>query len=469
MKKIGLILEGKTAKNFLDKILEQYHSSNYYTILTQDQNLIPQTYPDNFKFFYADPTSLFKLQKTFNGEFDQFFLILCDVDERKEVYTLLRSLFAKVPIVLNSAKALKVEDEFLEQISIPSIISSKLLTFLPNAPSTIWDFGLGKGEIAEILVPSGSAYCHRQVGSIAQKDWKIAGIYRKNELLLSSYSLSIQPNDKLLAIGDPVILGNIYRQITNSLGQFPLPFGKDIFLYLDEDIMSENEILRDLDEALFLHQKLNSNQLYITLLHPKSFELIAHLKSIQDQKVHCIIEYNNKDLGEVIELDKAKRIGLIILHHRLFNEHRAQLYELSSPVFKTTQISIQECLDSLVFLGEHEIENIASVALDITSQLELGFEMYDYDVDGNYHTPCFEVFKSICAVFGAPFKYTQSNHKNPIFYLQSLKRPALQFLPFSHTLTHSLFTKLTSTDTTCLSADLNKFPQIYIPIPHENN
>lgn len=469
MKKIGLILEGKTAQNLLDKILHQYHSSNYYTILTPEQSLIPQTYPDNFKFFYADPTSLFKIQKAFSGEFDQFFLVLSNPEERKESYTLLRSIFAKTPIALNSVESFRIEDEFLEEVSIPSVISSKLLTFLPNTPTTIQDFGLGKGEVAEILVPSGSVYCHRQVGSIAQKDWKIVGIYRKDELLLSSYSLSIQPNDKLLAIGDPVILGNIYRQITNSLGQFPIPFGKDLFLYLDENMMNENEILRDLDEALYLHKKLNSNQLHITLLHPRNFELIAHLKSIQDEKIHCIIDYDSKNLGELIELDKAKRIGLAILHHRLFDEYREELYELSSPIFKTTQISIQECLNSLVFLGEHEVENIASVALDITSQLGFEFEVYDYDVDGSYHTQCFENFKSISQVFNIPLKHTQSSNKNPILYLQELQSPTLQLLPFTHSITYSSLTKLASTDVARLSADLHKFPQIYIPIPHEND
>lgn len=468
MKKIGLILNGKTAESFLDKILHQYHSANYYTILTQDSNLIPQTSPENFKFYCADPTSLYKLQKAFHGEFDQLFLIHPHFEERKEIYQLLRTLFPKIPIQLNTEISLGVEDEFLEEIFSPIVMSNKLLAFLPNTPTTIQDFGLGKGEVIEILVPSGSVYCHRQLGSISQKEWRIVGIYRKNELLLSSYSLSIQPNDKLLAIGDPVILGNIYRQITNSLGQFPIPFGKDLFLYVDEELMDENEILRDLDEALFLHKKLNANQLHITLLHPKSFELITHLKNIQDEKIRCLIDYNNRDLKEIIEFDKAKRIGLAILHYKLFDEYRSTLYESSVPLFKTAQTSIQECVSSFVFLGEHEIENIASVALDITSQLGFEFEVYDYDVDGNFHTQSFENFKNLSQVFNLHLKHTQSSTKNPIFYLQELQTPSLQLLPFVESITFSSLTKIASTDCTRLSADLQKFPQIYIPIPHEN-
>ena len=81
----------------------------------------------------------------------------------------------------------------------------------------------------------------------------------------------------------------------------------------------------------------------------------------------------------------------------------------------------------------------------------------------------FEDFKTIAQVFNLPIKHTQSSSKNPILYLQELQAPALQLLPFVDTITFSSITKLASTDSTRLSADMHKFPQIYIPIPHENH
>lgn len=468
MKKIALILDGKTAQDFLTQLLEQYHSSHYYTIITQEKELIPPTYPDNFSFFCFDPTSSSKLYQALRGEFDQFFLIHQNSQERKEIYSLLRASFPKTPIVLSTKESLGVEDDFLQEISIPLVISNKLINYLPNSPTTLQDFGLGEGEIMEILVPSGSVYCYRQLGSISQKEWRIVGIYRHNQLLLSSYSLTIQPNDRLLAIGNPKILGNIYRQITSSLGQFPIPFGKDLFLYLDEEILDENEILKDLDDALLLHQRLNSNQLHITLSNPTNFELLSHLKSIQSSNIHLYIDYQKRSFEEILKTDKAKRIGLAILNHKLFSIYKKPLFELFAPIYKTAQTPLSECKNTLTLLGEDKVENIASVSLDISSQLKLNFEMYDFDVDGNYHNESFENFKTLSQVFNKPINLTQSSTKNPILFLQERPAPLLQFIPFSPSIVKSTLSKFASTDLSRYSADLDIYPQILIPLPYEN-
>lgn len=468
MKKIGLILEGKTAEHFLTHLLEQYHSSHYYTIITQEEKLVPSTHPNNFRFFCFDPTSNSKLCKTLNEEYDRFFLIHQDIEECKIIYSLLRALYPQTLIIASVKESLGIEDDLLQEIAIPLVISNKLLGYLPDSPVTLHDFGLGEGEVMEILVPSGSVYCYRQLGSIAQKDWRIVGIYRHNQLLLSTYSLTIQPNDRLLAIGNPKILGNVYRQITSSLGQFPIPFGKDLFLYLDEELLSENEILKDLDDALLLHQKLNSNHLYITLLNPTNFELLSHLKSIQAPNIHLYIDYQKRTFEEIITLDKPKRIGLAILNHKLFTPNKKTLFDLFIPIFKTSQTPLCECKDAITLLGEEKIENIASVSLDIASQLNLNFEIYDYDVDESYHTESFESYKTLSQVFNKPISLTLSSTKNPILFLQEQSKPLLQFIPFSPNIAKSILGKFASTDLSRYSADMNLYPQILIPLPYEN-
>lgn len=461
-------MEGKTAQYFLTQLLEQYHSSHYYTIITKEEELIPDNHPNNFTFHCFDATSPSKLFKALREEFDRIFLIHQNAEERKVIYTLLREIFPKTLIILSGTNSLDVEDKFLQEISIPLVVGNKLINYLPDSPHTLQDFGLGEGEIMEILVPSGSVYCYRQLGSISQKEWRIAGIYRQNQLLLSNYALTIQPNDRLLAIGNPKILGNIYRQITSSLGQFPIPFGKDLFLYLDEEILDENEVLKDLDDALLLHQRLNSNHLYITLSNPRSFELLSHLKSIQSIDIHLHIDYQKRSFEEILNSDKAKKIGLAILNHKLFTQHKKTLFELFVPIYKTAQTPLCECKSALTLLGEEKVENIASVTLDISSQLDLNFEMYDYDVDGNYHTESFENFKILSQVFNKPINLTQSSTKNPIVLLQERPKPLLQFIPFSPSIAKSTLSKLASTDLSRYSADLDIYPQILIPLPYEN-
>lgn len=470
MKKVGLLLKGKSAKLFLEKLLNEYHSSNFYTIITQDHTLIPQAYPQNFTFYHFDPTSPSKIQKAFLSEPDLLFLIYDDIEEGQIIYQTLRSLFPQTQIFSHTPlPCTNQDDHLLEEISSSLLVSNTLLKHLPNIPSPIQDIGLGKGEIMEILVPPASVYCYRTLGSISQKEWRIVGIYRGEELLLGSYSLSIQPNDKLLAIGNPKILNNVYRQITSSLGQFPIPFGKDLFLYLDEDMLDENEILHDLDEALFLHKHLNCNQLMIYILNAKTFSLIEHIKSIQDANINVVICYKSQSLAEILKLHHQKRIGLAILNHKIFHlaEIKKTLFELSIPTFKTAQTSIQSCTSSLVLLEEEN--NIASITLDIASQLKLDFEIYDFEVDGNYRTQSYENYKNLSQIFAKPIHLIQSNTKNPIIHLAELKKPVLQFLPFDSVVIHGMFLSIASTNPTYHCINHNKNPQILVPLSYAND
>lgn len=469
MKRIGLILKGQTAQSFLNKLLSQYHSSNFYTIITPDKKLIPQAHPDNFIFHHFDPTSAYKLKKAFSYNLDSIFLIHKSQQDTEIIYKILSEAFPKIPIILHSRFPLYSQNPLLEEISTPWVVANKLLNYLPNIPTPIQDIGLGKGEIMEIPVPSGSVYCYRTLGSISQKEWRIAGIYRNEELLLSSYSLSIRPNDRLLAIGNPKILSNVYRQITNALGQFPIPFGKDLFLYLDEDVLSENEILHDLNEALFLHKHLNSSQLIITILNPKRFELLEHIKCIQNREINVYLNYIPQTLPQIFNTHHQKRIGLAILNHKLFQhpEVKKTLFDLSIPVFKTTQTSIQECSHSLVLL-ENE-KDIASVTFDIASQLNFNIEIYDFEVDGQYHHECFENYKNLSKIFAKPIWHIQSNTKNPIVYVLEIEKPILQFIPFDLSVANTTLLNIASTKLSYHSAQLSRHPQILIPISSDEN
>lgn len=471
MKQIGLILEGESAKIFLNMLLQDYHSSNFFTILTQDQSLIPQNHPNTFNFFCYDPTSQSKLQKVFSHNIDQFFIITPHNQEKQVIYQYLKKLFPNAPIVIDSNYSLSIQDALLHEVSIPTITANKLLTYLPNIPVILQDFGLNQGEIIEISVPPGSVYCYRQVGSITQKNWKIVGIYRNQELILSNHSLIIQPNDRLLAIGNPQMLGHIHNQITSSLGQFPVPFGRDIFLFIDERILSENEILKDIEDALFLHKKLNTKRLNIIFLNPKSTELLRHIQSLQDRNVHIFVEFLEKKLQVTVQNYAQKKIGLAILNQQLFHipEVKKTLLKLEIPTCKTTDILISQCKQGLVFFGEEQVENIASVSLDIASQLNLNFQVYDFDVDGNFHLECLKSFQNISNIFGKSIQLTQNNTQNPIHYFSNLQTPTLNFSPFSQSAATSNVFKLASTDLSYFLANTTTHPQILIPIPPQDH
>ncbi|ANV97403.1 hypothetical protein BBW65_00585 [Helicobacter enhydrae] len=466
MNSVILVLLGESARLFLSKLIEKYYSANiYHTICPA--NLIPDTHPNSFVFHSFDPTSLYKITKNLPAEANQIFILHDNDEELEAIIQNLKTLYPQTPMICNASIELQHFDNLL-QISTHEILSDHLASLLINTPQTPQNFGLGQGEIIEILVPPGSLYCYRSISSISQKDWKIVGIYRGNEFLLSRFSTTIQPNDRLLAVGDWRILNHIYKQITNSLGQFPIPFGKDLFLYLDESLCDENEILKDIEDALFLHRKLNNQTLYIALLNPRTFSLIEHLKKLDDPTIQVFIHYNTQQFPQVIQADTQKKIGLAILNPKLFNFNKKLLFDLAIPIFKIGSYPLEQCTQSVVLL-EEQSHNIASAVLDISSQLSLDLHLFDFDCDEKYHTQEKEEFDTLSKVFNKKINYTRSSLKNPILLLKEEFQSCLQFLPFSPNVKQNARFAFVNTDLSLHSSLSHIQPQIILPSSYEND
>ena len=284
-----------------------------------------------------------------------------------------------------------VSDESLQRddhaifLDDAKIIAGQFISRLPNVPIIPRGFGLGQGEIMEVGVPFGSVFAYRHIGSIQQKNYKIVGIYRNNEFLLSTFSLVIQPQDVVLVAGDPKTLRNIYKQIKSDIGQFPSPFGRDIYVYVDMLAQDSSAIMRDITQAIYLHSFIRSTKLFIIVLNPADFATIYAIKELckQDSSIMLKFDYANTSFIKRLELDRAKKIGLIIVGRELFakRSHRKALYRTATPVLKTAAFPLDQCKQSLVIINEemNAGENISSVIFDIAIQTKTDIQVYDFE------------------------------------------------------------------------------------------
>jgi len=87
-------------------------------------------------------------------------------------YNNIRKLSRQVNIVLFDKWNLEIEDQNLIKLDANEILANRLIDFLPNIPIVAQNVGLGIGEIMEVLVPFGSSYVYRHIGSIEQKNGK---------------------------------------------------------------------------------------------------------------------------------------------------------------------------------------------------------------------------------------------------------------------------------------------------------
>lgn len=472
MRKIVLILGGIVAKKFLQSVLEKYFSNHNYIVVSNDSGIVLDKIPSGFSFHAFDPTSSYRLLGVLDSEVSDVFIVLEDREEKRVVYDIVRESYKEMRIVIDvsdeqEAEYYRAHDKTL-LIDESSLVANSIVSKLPNVPLIPQDFGLGLGEVMEINVPVGSVYAYRHVGSIHQKNYRIVGLYRQNKLLLADFSLVIQPADTLLVVGEPEVLTQIYHQVKSDIGQFPAPFGKDIYAYVDMVLQDFDELMRDVEQAIFLHNNLKNTHLYIKVLHPSDVEVMQQLKAYNGNGVSVVFDYERRDFAACFRGDVDSKIGMVVLGKELFASRsvRKLLFASGVPVFKTSYKAIESIKNSLVVLNSamSKGENISSVIFDISIQIGLDIRVYDFEPDGHYQDAIAQDYQGLARNFDKKIKLIQTPSKNPILYLREHQEPLLQFLPFERCITGRRFLNFLSTSIERNSFLLEEHPQIFIPI-----
>ena len=295
MKKILIISSGDVGSHFIQRVSETYSSENiYYVVELKAQEYIDVN-PSRFKFHEFDPTSLSKLSNLLKMEFIQVFIAMDNTTDVENTIKNIRLIKKQLRVIVLNQWNLENEDPNVVLINSNELLSSRLLDYLPNVPVIAQNVGIGEGEIMEVMVPFGSSFVYRHIGVIEQKNWRIVAIYRNRKLIMPSRRRMIQPNDLLVLVGEPAVLKSVYRAIKRELGQFPEPFGSNLYLYIDMNLVNHATIEEFVRRAIFVHRKFN-HDLIIKIVNPSDFYILQHIKDLSNGSVIIDIEYDNDDL-----------------------------------------------------------------------------------------------------------------------------------------------------------------------------
>lgn len=473
MENILIIGEGKIAEVFIELLLKQYFSNNFYIIVSTDPNIKSLNMPTSFKYHNFDPTSEYKLTKLITSNLHNIFIINHNINEVSEIYKIIRqaSHNTTITIVCESKDCINsdmLNDEYLNIMSSNFVMASKLIEKMPNIPLVAQGIGLNNGEIMQINIPFGSVYSYISVGSIRQRNWKIVGIYRKNQFLIAKQSMIIHPNDSLLVVGDNRVLNNIYKRINTNQGSFPIPFGIDIYVYIDfrESLMDDIDSI--LNDALWLHKKINNDKLVINIINPTDINKLCELKSMSNNHLIINIDYKNQSIAQKIEKETIKKVGLIIIDPNTFKniKNRRILYKTGSPILKIGKdIRINKVDDVLVLLSGHynHIQNIAYTILDIAFQLSYNIKLYEFEIDEDFNKSLVQYYEDIGRIFDKKLKIEQTSIENPILWLLRNELYIMQVIPFDLSLLRKKMFWFLNRDVNYLSLNINKNPQLLIP------
>ena len=283
----------------------------------------------------------------------------------------------------------------------------------------------------EIRIPFGSSYAYRYIGSIEQKEWKIFGLYRNQKMITIKPSLVLKPNDVILVIGKPDVLMQVYNAIGKTQGQFPMPFGANIYLYLDLYLQNDESVKKAIDEAKYLNQKLKNNLLIVRITRPTSVAIMQYIKDELKYfpTIVLVIDYGNKGFSKIIKEDFRKNnIGMIMLTTEMFKykENIKSVLDLKIPIFKFGKENLKAVKRTVIILNDtNSYEQISPIVFDISSQLKIKTKIFDLDPIGEKDgkTNLLDHFENLAKIFNEKVEVV-SSAQNPIRELKKTKRDA---------------------------------------------
>ncbi len=466
MKKVLVISDGDVGTHFIQRISETYTSENVYYIVQTKAEKFADVNPARFKFYEFDPTSLYKLANLLKMEFIQVFIAMDSYIEIENTIKNIRAIKKQLRIIVLNKGTLKIEDTNVVLINTNELIASRLLDYLPNVPVIAQNIGIGEGEIMEVLVPFGSSFIYRHIGAIEQKNWRIVAIYRNRKLIMPSQRSMIQPNDLLVLVGEPAVLKSVYRSIKRELGQFPEPFGTNLLLYIDMNIVNHETMRASLRRAVYIHKKFK-HDLIIKVVNPSNIEILQYIKEFRSSNIKIEIDYDSLNIKENFFSDiKKYHIGLLIVSKEMFADNyvRNVMYEAHVPLLKLSDKDFSTLKDAALILSNNrDLEKISSTVFDISEQMNLNIEIYNYmNEHQDEKEQVLEHYSNLATIFSKSIKEHEVS-ENPLNILRE-KENFIQLLPFTKKLIKRRIYSLLSTDSEKLYHKLDAYHQIFIPV-----
>lgn len=467
MKKFLIISDGAIGRKLIDRVTSTYSSENmYYIVQTTNGHDYTESSKSHCKFFTFDPTSFYKLSNLLKMDFSQVFITMQFAQDMKITIKNIRSHKQQLRIVVLDQFGLEFDDNNVVRVDANEILASRLFDFLPNVPVIAQNVGLVKGEIMEVLVPFGSSFVYRHVGVIEQNKWRIVAIYRHRELIMPNRRTMIQPNDLLLLVGEPDVLESVYRAIKRELGQFPAPFGSNLYYFIDMATESEASILGKLEHAEYVHQEVG-HELIIKVMNPGDIDLLQKIKTHRRDKVQVEIHYFDQSVEKVILDDIIKyHIGLILVSRTVFARQsvRKALYEANIPVLSMSNKPISQLKDAVMILSENrDLEKVSTAIFDIAEQMGYNLELFNYTSEQHVaKDQVIEHYNNLASIFSKSIRVVEQDD-NPIRSLRK-KKNFLHCLPFTEKIVKGPFMSIFSTDSERLYYRLSDYPQLFIPV-----
>jgi len=441
LKNILILADGAVAKHFVAWVGRKRVADNRYYVTCFNPDATPEKLGTNITVIHADPTSFARIKRIMEDvRFAQVFIVMENRDDAHYALKNVRLVDEKVLTILLDQwddGAIGRDESNVLVLNSAELLAAHLYDHLPNVPVIAQNVGLGKGEVMEVLVPFGSTYAYRHVGSILQRKWRIAAIYRKEKLILPTNATMIQPNDTLLIVGKPMVLEGIYRTVNRRIGEFPEPYGKHMLLLLDFR-HDKKRAQRYIGEVTQLMERLEHLRLIIRILSPDDFGLIETIKALENDRIEVLVNYTDERVASVVEYDiQEYDVGWVWCSPETFQKPHIceMLWHIKKVVTLFGETPFAELERAVILMDAKEkMESISSTAFDAAASLGLSLCLCDFDPEGAFdeHAIVAEHYETLAQIFNTSVEMVRKI-ANPVREMFAM-RDVLHIVPFDQAL-----------------------------------
>lgn len=467
MKNILILANGEMAKHFVRWVGKSRIDDNHYYITcskTDTHEVI-----ENFTYINIDPTSFMRIKHLMEErDYTMVFIVMKEREEALYALKNIRKVAPKLLVVfLSKWDNVSIDDDNLSLLNVNELVAGTLYEKLPNVPIIAQNIGLARGEIMEILVPFGSSFAYRHVGAISHRKWRIVAIYRKEKQLFPNNATMLLPNDRLIVIGNPIVLEEVYKRINKRQGVFPEPFGKNLYLIVDMDEAKE-DILLQINEAIFLSNQLVKTKLFIHLTHMRDLKIIEEIRALETKNISVSTSYNPHTILNDIDYEVSQYdIGLFLISNEQFFKKNLKkyLYGFMRPIYIFGDKSLYNIEKASILMGENaQMESLSTSVFDFSESLGLELTLCDYNPEGDFEESEYiiEHYESLSRLYN--FKITIDKKRvNPIRELLK-HEDILHIAPFTKEASSFSFMNFLQAKLSYYFLDSKKHPQLLIPV-----
>ncbi len=176
----------------------------------------------------GDVSSLLVLRRAGANEVKMAVAVLGD-DEATEIFCNLMQKEFGVPFlyaqVIGEEKIAAIKKTGAEVSCRSSVTASVMLAQIDSSRKIAENIGLGIGEISEVKILPHSAVIGRSLMQLHPQAYLVGAIYRGGKLVVPHGNTVFEAEDRVVLIGDPLVLPRVAAYFRSGFSNFPMPYG----------------------------------------------------------------------------------------------------------------------------------------------------------------------------------------------------------------------------------------------------